>query len=99
MKITHSELIIDPSTMEPVIRAHVEIPLSPVVEGLDSDDVALKIGQDFIRDLNELAERDELKTPAISSWYQQGPEIPGLFHEAMVPGNRFRFSRRRFQSR
>jgi hypothetical protein len=54
--------------MEPVIRAHVEIPLSPVVEGLDSDDVALKIGQDFIRDLNELAERDELKTPAISSW-------------------------------
>lgn len=68
MKITHSELIIDPSTMEPVIRAHVEIPLSPVVEGLDSDDVAMKIGQDFIRDLNELAERDELKTPAISSW-------------------------------
>ncbi len=68
MKITHSELIIDPSTMEPVIRVHVEIPLSPVVEGLDSDDVALKIGQDFIRDLNELAERDELKTPAISSW-------------------------------
>lgn len=68
MKITHSELIIDPSTMEPVIRAHVEIPLSPVVEGLDSDDVALKIGQDFIRDLNELAERDELKTPAIPSW-------------------------------
>ena len=68
MKITHSELFIDPSTMAPVIRAHVEIPLSPVVEGLDSDDVALKIGQDFIRDLNELAERDELKTPAISSW-------------------------------
>ncbi len=26
---------------------------------------ALKIGQDFIRDLNELAERDELKTPAV----------------------------------
>lgn len=68
MKITHSELFIDPSTMEPVIRAHVEIPLAPVVEGLDSDGVALKIGQDFIRDLNELAERDELKTPAISSW-------------------------------
>ena len=68
MKITHSELIIDPATMEPVIRAHVEIPLSPVVEGLDNDVVAMKIGQDFIRDLNELAERDELKTPAISSW-------------------------------
>ena len=65
MKITHSELIIDPSTMEPVIRAHVMIPLAPVVEGLDNDDVALKIGQDFIRDLNELAERDELKTPII----------------------------------
>ena len=65
MKITHSELIIDPVTMEPIIRAHVEIPLSPVVEGLDSDGAALKIGKDFIRDLNELAERDELKTPAI----------------------------------
>ena len=65
MKITHSELFIDPSTMPPHRRAHVEIPLSPVVEGLDSDDVAMKIGQDFIRDLNELAERDELKTPAI----------------------------------
>ena len=65
MKITHTELIIDPATMEPVIRAHVEIPLSPVVECLDSDVAALKIGQDFIRGLNELAERDELKTPAI----------------------------------
>ena len=43
----------------------MEIPLSPVVEGLGSDGAALKIGQDFIRDLNEMAERDELKTPAI----------------------------------
>lgn len=65
MKITHSELVIDPATMGPMIRAHVEIPLSPVVEGLDSDGAALKIGKDFIRDLNEMAERDELKTPAV----------------------------------
>ena len=65
MKITHSELIIDPATLAPVIRAHVEIPISPVVEGLGSDDVALKIGRDFIRDLNEMAERGELKPPAI----------------------------------
>ncbi len=65
MKITHSELVIGPATMGPVIRAHVEIPLSPVVEGLGSDGAALKIGKDFIRDLNEMAERDELKTPAI----------------------------------
>lgn len=68
MKIVNSELNIDPATMEPVIRAHLVIPLAPVVEGLYNDDVALKIGQDFIRDLNELAERDELKTPAFGSW-------------------------------
>ena len=68
MKTVSANLTIDPDTFQPMIRAVVTIPLSPVVEGLDSDEVALKIGRDFIRDLNELAERDELKTPAISSW-------------------------------
>ncbi len=67
MKIESANLTIDPYTFQPMIRAVAAIPLSPVVEGLDSDVVALKIGQDFIRDLNELAERGELKTPAISS--------------------------------
>lgn len=63
MMIQSAELMINPSTLEPMIRAIVEIPLTPVVEGLECDDVALRIGRDFIRDLNELAETDVMKTP------------------------------------